>query len=78
MTERLTADPRAMRDMATRFDTHAQTVKDKARRMWAAYDTTGEMDQAFINIVDMLHSVRDGLVRAADQYEQTSRQSLGS
>jgi WXG100 family type VII secretion target len=35
-----------------------------------SYDTMGQMQQAFRNIVNMLHGVRDGLVRDANHYEQ--------
>ncbi|MBS9535424.1 WXG100 family type VII secretion target [Mycobacterium sp. M1] len=47
----------------------------------ASYDTMGQMGQAFRNIVTMLHGVRDGLIRDANNYEQqelASRQALGS
>ena len=77
MATRFMTDPHAMRAMAGRFETHAQTVEDEARRMWASsqniagagwsgtaqatsYDTMGQMNQAFRNIVNMLHGVRDG------------------
>jgi WXG100 family type VII secretion target len=46
-----------------------------------SYDTMGQMNQAFRNIVNMLHGVRDGLVRDANNYEQqeqASRQILSS
>ena len=36
MTARFMTDPHAMRSMAGRFDTHAQTVEDEARKMWAS------------------------------------------
>jgi WXG100 family type VII secretion target len=98
MPTRFMTDPDAMRAMAGRFDVHAQTVEDEARKMWASsvniagagwtgmaqassYDTMGQMNQAFRNIVNMLHGVRDGLVRDANNYEQqeqTSQQLLGS
>jgi len=91
-------DPHAMRAMAGRFETHAQTVEDEARRMWASsqnisgagwsgtaqatsYDTMGQMNQAFRNIVNMLHGVRDGMLRDAGNYEsqeQHSQQILSS
>jgi WXG100 family type VII secretion target len=91
-------DPHAMRAMAGRFETHAQTVEDEARRMWASsqnisgagwsgtaqatsYDTMGQMNQAFRNIVNMLHGVRDGMLRDAGNYEsqeQASQQILSS
>jgi WXG100 family type VII secretion target len=91
-------DPHQMRAMAGRFDMHAQTVEDEARRMWASstniagagwggaaqatsYDTMGQMNVAFRNIVEMLHGVRDGLLRDANNYEQqeaASQQMLGS
>ena len=91
-------DPDAMRSTAARFDAHAQTVEDEARRMWASstsisgsgwgglaertsYDTMGQMQTAFRNIVTMLHGVRDGLIRDANQYEQqeaASQQILSS
>ncbi len=35
-----------------------------------SYDTMEQMQQAFRNIVSMLHGVRDGLVRDANHYEQ--------
>jgi WXG100 family type VII secretion target len=44
-----------------------------------SYDTMGQMNQAFNNIVNMLHSVRDGLIRDANNYEgqeQASQQAL--
>src|SRR5271155_766946 len=87
MPTRFMTDPHEMRSMAGRFDVHAQTVEDEARKMWASsqniagaswsgtaqmtsYDTMGQMNQAFRNIVNMLHGVRDGLVRDANNYEQ--------
>jgi len=39
------------------------------------------MNQAFRNIVNMLHNVRDGLIRDAGNYEaqeQAAQQTLGS
>jgi WXG100 family type VII secretion target len=91
-------DPHAMRSMAGRFEMHAQTVGDEARRMWASsqniagagwsgtaqvtsYDTMGQMKRAFNTIVDMLHGVRDGLLRDASNYElqeHASQQVLSS
>ncbi len=93
MTSRFMTDPHAMRDMAGRFEVHAQTVEDEARRMWASaqnisgagwsgmaeatsLDTMTQMNQAFRNIVNMLHGVRDGLVRDANNYDR-SRSSGG-
>ncbi len=98
MTARFMTDPHAMRDIAGRFEVHAQTVQDEARKMWASsqniagagwsgqaqttsYDTMGQTDQAFRNIVNMLYGVRDGLVRDANNYEQqeqASQQILGN
>ena len=98
MPTRFMTAPHEMRSMAGRFDTHAQTAEDEARKMWASstniagagwsgtaqstsYDTMGQMNQAFRNIVNMLHGVRDGLVRDANNYEtqeQTARQTLSS
>ncbi|OBG47917.1 peptidase M22 [Mycobacterium alsense] len=98
MATRFMTDPHEMRAMAGRFETHAQTVEDEARKMWASsqnisgagwsgaaaatsYDTMGQMNQAFRNIVNMLHGVRDGLIRDANDYEQqeqSSQQVLGS
>ncbi len=88
MPTRFMTDPHEMRSMAGRFDVHAQTVEDEARKMWASsqniagagwsgtaqatsYDTMGQMNQAFRNIVNMLHGVRDGLIRDANNYEIT-------
>ncbi len=87
-----------MRAMAGRFEVHAQTVQDEARRMWASsqsisgagwggtaeatsLDTMSRMNQALLHIVSMLHGVRDGLSRDANNYEQqeqASQQALGS
>lgn len=98
MTTRFMTDPHQMRAMAGRFDVHAQTVKDEARKMWASsqniagagwsgtaqatsYDTMGQINTAFGNIVTMLHGVRDGLIRDANNYEaqeQASQQILSS
>ena len=92
MPTRFMTDPHEMRSMAGRFDMHAQTVEDEARKMWASsqniagagwsgtaqmtsYDTMGQMNQAFRNIVNMLHGVRDGLIRDANNYE-TARAGL--
>ncbi len=36
MATRFMTDPHAMRDMAGRFEVHAQTVEDEARRTWAS------------------------------------------
>ena len=38
-----------------------------------SYDTMGQINQAFRNIVNMLHGVRDGLIRDANNYETQSR-----
>ncbi len=98
MPTRFMTDPDSMRAMAGRFDVHAQTVEDEARKMWASsqnisgagwgglaeqtsYDTMGQMQTAFRNIVTMLHGVRDGLIRDANNYEQqeaASQQILSS
>ena len=92
MPSRFMTDPNSMRDMAGRFDVHAQTVEDEARKMWSSsvniagagwsgtaqatsYDSMGQMNQAFRNIVNMLHSVRDGLIRDANNYEQQEQSS---
>jgi WXG100 family type VII secretion target len=98
MPTRFMTDPDQMRAMAGRFDVHAQTVEDEARRMWVSsqniagagwsgtaqatsYDTMGQMNQAFRNIVTMLQGVRDGLIRDVNNYEaqeQASQQLLSS
>jgi WXG100 family type VII secretion target len=98
MTTRFMTDPHQMRAMAGRFEVHAQTVQDEARKMWASsqniagagwsgaaqatsYDTMAQMHQAFRNIVTMLHGVRDGLIRDANNYEaqeQASQHLLSS
>ncbi len=92
MPSRFMTDPNSMRAMAGRFDVHAQTVEDEARKMWSSsvniagagwsgtaqatsYDTMGQMNQAFRNITNMLHSVRDGLIRDANNYEQQEQAS---
>ncbi|MGV0696495.1 WXG100 family type VII secretion target, partial [Mycobacterium paraintracellulare] len=40
-----------------------------------SYDTMGQVNQAFRNIVNMLHGVRDGLIRDANNYEQQEQAS---
>src|ERR1700735_163345 len=92
MATRFMTDPHAMRSMAGRFEMHAQTVSDEARKMWSSsmniagagwsgqaqatsYDTMGQMNQAFNKIVNMLHSVRNGLIRAATNYETQEQRS---
>ena len=45
------------------------------------YDTMGQINRAFRNVVNMLHGVRDGLIRAANNYENqelASQQILSS
>ena len=39
------------------------------------HDTMGQMNQAFRNIVNMLHGLRDGLIRDANNYEQQEQAS---
>ncbi len=63
MASRFMTDPHAMRDMAGRF---AEAT---------SLDTMTQMNQAFRNIVNMLHGVRDGLVRDANNYEQQEQAS---
>ena len=91
MATRFMTDPHAMRAMAGRFETHAQAVEQAAQQMWmssmnigpswsgqaamTSYDTVGQMNQAFRNIVNMLHGVRDGLFRDANNYEQQEQAS---
>ncbi|MGA7135965.1 MAG: WXG100 family type VII secretion target, partial [Mycobacterium sp.] len=36
MPTRFMTDPHEMRSMAGRFDVHAQTVEDEARKMWSS------------------------------------------
>jgi hypothetical protein len=76
MTRRLMADPDQMRDVAVLFDMYAQIVQDEALKMWALSQNfagcsgPGQINQALRNILNMLHGVRDGLIRDADIYEQ--------
>ena len=96
MATRFMTDPHAMRAMAGRFEMHAQTLSDEARKMWASsmniagagWSGTGAGDllrhhgsdeSGVPNIVNMLHGVRDGLIRDANNYEtqeQASQQIL--
>ncbi len=46
MTARFMTDPHAMRAMAGRFEVHAQTVEDEARRMWASSQVIYEQANA--------------------------------
>ena len=92
MATRFMTDPHGMQAMAGRFEVHAQSVSDAARRMWASsqsisgtdwtggaqlssFNTMGQMNQAFLNIVNMLQGVRDGLIRDANNYEQQEQAS---
>jgi ESAT-6 family protein len=61
-----------MRATARLFDVYAQTVRDEAAKMWASHDTIGQVDQVFRDIVNMLNSVRDGLIRDANNYKQAN------
>ena len=50
-------------------------------RTATSYDTMGQVNQAFRNVVNMLRGVRDGLIRDANNYEQqeaASQQILSS
>ena len=40
-----------------------------------SYDTMGQVNQAFRNIVNMLQGVRDGFLRDATRYEAQEQQS---
>ena len=40
-----------------------------------SYDTMGQMNQAFNNIVNVLHGVCAGLIRDANNYEQQEQAS---
>ncbi len=83
-----------MRDMAGRFEVHAQdggrtegspecgaSAQNISGAGWSgmaeatSLDTMTQMNQAFRNIVNMLHGVRDGLVRDANNYEQQEQAS---
>jgi ESAT-6 family protein len=89
---RFMTDPHQMQAMVGRFEAHAQTVGDEARRMWrssqniagadwsgtaqaTSYDTMGQMNQAFNNIVNVLHGLCAGLIRDANNYEQQEQAS---
>lgn len=89
MSSRFMTDPHQMRAMARRFEMHAQTVSDESGKMWASPQNVAgagrsgqaRVNQAFTNIVDMLHRVHDGLLRDAYKFEtqeQGSRQTLSS
>ncbi|ANZ81685.1 ESAT-6-like protein EsxK [Mycobacterium tuberculosis] len=58
--------------MASRFMTDPHAMRDMAGR-FEVHAT--QMNQAFRNIVNMLHGVRDGLVRDANNYEQQEQAS---
>lgn len=73
MTERFTTDPHQMRIMASRFAGHAQSIEDEARRIQASApnsDGARQASQAFRNIVNMLHGVRDELTRDANSRQE--------
>ncbi len=63
----------------------AERSDEEERRRWLAPATmqsaamrrsgAAQMNQAFRNIVNMLHGVRDGLVRDANNYEQQEQAS---
>ena len=80
----LMCTPRPWRTRPARCGRRAQNI---AGASWSgtaqatSYDTMGQMNQAFRNIVNMLHGVRDGLIRDANNYErqeQASQQILSS
>ena len=96
MVARFMTDPHEMRAMGGRFDVHAQNVQDAAQRMWSSSQSItakaelaakwrhwhyGADERSIRNIINMLHGVRDGLVRDANNYEtqeQASQQILSS
>ena len=82
MAARFDVHAHTVEDEAARMWASSQNVAGAAWSGTAqvtSYDTMGEINQAFRNIVDMLHGVRDGLIRDANHYEaqeQASQQLL--
>ena len=84
MAGRFDVHAQTVQDEALKMWASSQNI---ARAGWSgpaqvsSYDTMGQMNTAFRNIVNMLHGVRDGLVRDANNYEtqeQASQQILSS
>ena len=84
MADRFDLYAQTVEDEARRMWASSQNV---AGASWSgaaqatSYDTMAQAHQAFRNIVTMLHGVRDGLTRDANNYEQqeqTSQQMLSS
>ena len=84
MAGRFDAHAVAVEDEALRMWASSQNIAGagwSGTAQVASYDTMGQMNQAFRNIVTMLHGVRDGLIRDARNYEQqeaASQQLLSS
>jgi WXG100 family type VII secretion target len=73
MGGRFAIHAQTVEDEARRMWVSAQTIGGAAwsgTAQAASSDTIGQMNQAFRNIVDMLHGVCDGLFRDATRYEQ--------
>lgn len=91
MTTRFMTEPNEMRAMAGRFDVHAQTVEDEARKMWASSlniagaGWSGTAQAASYDTMDQTNTAfrnivtmlhgRDGLIRDANNYEQQEQAS---
>ncbi|MCV7313190.1 WXG100 family type VII secretion target [Mycobacterium paraffinicum] len=83
MATRFMTDPHEMRAMAGLWASSMNIAGSgwSGQAQATSYDTMGQVNQAFRNIVNMLHGVRDGLIRDANNYEQqeqASQQILGS
>ena len=84
MAARFEGHAMAVEENARRMLSSAQNISGSG---WSgaasatSMDTVGQMHTAFKNIVNLLHGVRDGMIRDANHYEQqehTSHQILSS
>jgi len=79
MPTRFMTDPHEMRSMAGRFDVHAQTVEDEARKMWASSQNiagAGWSGTAQATSYDTMGQMNDA--NNYESQEQASQQILSS
>lgn len=73
MASRFAGHAKSVEDEARKFEASSQNNAGADRggaAQGTPYDTRGQMNQAFRNIVNLLQGVRDDLTRDASNYEQ--------
>jgi WXG100 family type VII secretion target len=78
MAGRFDAHAQTVQDEALKMWASSQNIAGagwSGQAQVSSHDTMGQMNQAFRNIVNMLHGVRDGMIRDANNYEQQEQAS---